>query len=210
MRCVVLILLLLAPSAVLLDRGVAEAGPNDWGYIGGSHPIRAPDSRDHWACKNGSVNLGERAHLDAALDQLASQTVMTAHQSSTCGSATDVVWIATGQDGIDGALGRAVCVKHASWGVCEQFWVFYDPAMHFLAAFDQCSSDQCVADSYRLNLILTYRHELGHTAGLHHYVGLLSRPYGTMNSSWLPRGHPDWLWYLVYGDIHALLIDAHM
>lgn len=135
---------------------------------------------------------------------------MTAHHSSACGTSTDVVWIEAELNGLDGALSQAICVKHASWGVCDQFWVFYDPAMNFLTALDRCSTNQCVAHTYRINLVLTYRHELGYTAGLHHYVGSLNKSYGTMNSNWVPQNHPDWLWFLVYGGIHVLLIDLNM
>lgn len=145
--------------------------PYSYGYTGGSDPIRQPDSRDHWHCKDNFDT--HRDWLDSAMSQLANQTVMSRSDASTCGSATDVVWVKTVLNALSNgaSVGRTTCVSHVAWGVCDQFWIQIDQPKHFQLSASLGSSDP--TGWYTINLQATMRHELGHSAGLHHYDGEL-------------------------------------
>lgn len=197
--------LLLAPAA----SSVADS-PTDWGYTGGSDPIRAPDSRDHWHCKTHYPI--EHQLLNSAMTQLDAQTVLSRNDSSSCGSSTDVVWVKTALCGIRncGAYGKTICVSHAYWGVCDQFWVLIDQPLHYVQALTRPDAASNPGHWYSVNIQLTMRHELGHSAGLHHYTGPLHPYYGTMNSATVPNSVPGYLYYLLWGPIHMWLINSHM
>lgn len=196
-------------TAWLLPAAAASSeGPTSYGYTGGVDPVRAPDSRDHWHCKdNFDVN---QDWLDSAMTQLDSQTVMSRHDAASCGSATDVVWVKTALNGLSGgaSTGRATCVSHVAWGVCEQFWVQIDQPKHFVLAASEGGSNP--SGWYSVNLQATMRHELGHTAGLHHYDGELDSAYGAMNSSWIPNGYSYTFQCLAYAGFQVTLINDHL
>ena len=198
---------LLAVAAVPATTAGADS-PYDWGYTGGSDPSRAPDSRDHWHCKT----YFDIHHdwLNSAVEQLDGQTVMDRYDASSCGTSTDVVWIKSELDGIDGGeyRARSLCATHVSWGVCDQFWTQVDQPWFYVAAFSQGASDP--SDWYSRNIQMAMRHEIGHTAGLHHYTGSLSSTYGVMNTVLVPNGTPGWLGYLAYKAFHEQLVDGNM
>ena len=185
----------------------AGAGPTDYGYTGGSDPVRAPDSTDHWHCKD---EFGiHHSYLNSAMQQLDDQTVMDRYDAGSCGSATDVVWVKTVLGGIDGGATEAktVCVSHVSWGVCDQHWVLIDQPSIYARAFTDGSSDP--GHWYAVNIQKTMRHELGHTAGLHHSTGSLNSTYQVMNTADVPNSNSSWLTYLAYAGLHEDLIDDH-
>lgn len=187
---------------------VAAESAFDWGYTGGSDPNRAPDSRDHWHCK---TNFGlHHDWLNSAMEQLDVQTVMYRQDASSCGSSTDVVWVQTALGGIDGGeyVAKTTCVDHVSWGVCDQFWVLIDQPWYYAAAFTYGSSDP--GTWYARNLQARMRHEVGHTAGLHHWGGSLTSGFGAMNSATIPNGTSGWLTYLAYASFHEDLIDGNV
>lgn len=186
----------------------AAAGPYDYGYTGGSDPVRAPDNRAHDYCKdNFDVHQG---WLDSAMDQLAGQTVMSDVALGSCASSTDVVWVKTALNGIDGGefVAKTMCTSHVSWGVCNQAWVLVDQPKHYVLSSVYGGSDPNAW--YTLNLQVTLRHELGHTAGLHHWSGALSSSYGAMNGAYVPNGTSGWLAYLAYQPFQVDLIDDHL
>jgi hypothetical protein len=195
-------------SVMVFGAGPAAAGPYDYGYQGGAAPTRRPDSRDHWHCKS-YFDL-HHDWLDSSMEQLDQQTVMWRADAAACGSATDVVWMKTGLNGIDGgeSLAATVCVAHAAWGVCDQAWVLVDQPLHFALARSLGGSDP--GGWYTANLLKTLLHELGHTAGLHHASGPLSPTWGPMNTAAIPVGTPNWATYLAYKPFQVGLIDANV
>jgi hypothetical protein len=186
----------------------ASAGPYDYGYQGGSDPVREPDSRDHSHCKS-HFDL-HHDWLDSSMAQLGQQTVMWRVNAPSCGSSTDVVWIKTGLNGIDGgeSVAKTVCVAHVSWGVCDQAWVFVDQPLHFALALSHGGGNP--GGWYTANLLMTFLHEIGHTAGLHHALGPLSPTWGPMNTAFIPNGTPNWASYLAYKPFQTALIDANV
>lgn len=200
----------IAAIAVLGIVGVApaDAGPYDYGYQGGSDPVRKPDSRDHWHCKT-HFDI-HHDWLNSSMSQLGQQTVMWRVDASACSSSTDVAWIKTGLYGIDGgeSVGKTFCVAHVSWGVCDQAWVLVDQPLHFQLALSLGGSDP--GGWYTANLLMTLLHELGHTAGLHHATGPLSPTWGPMNSAFIPTGTSNWATYLAYKPFQTALIDANV
>ena len=200
------VLLVVLVSVAVLAPSPASA--DEYGYPGGTSPLRYPDSADHWECKHSSVPSGSLGDLDTATDLLDTQTVMTDYHAGACASSTDVVWIAVGWGDLDGSLGRTVCVSHVYWGVCDVFWVMFDQTSHFIIA-QNVGGD--IGANYNLNLNITYRHELGHSAGLHHVTGSLSPGPGAMNSAWVnPDVVSNWWAYLVYGDHHVSHIEEYL
>lgn len=192
-----------APPAAYAD------SPYDYGYTGGDDRNRQPDSRDHWHCKN-YFDI-HQDWLNSAMSQLDAQTVMYRQDSSSCGSLTDVVWIKTALNAIAGGqlVGRSTCASHVSWGVCEQFWIEIDQPLHYVLAFSLGPSDP--GAWYDLNLTQTLRHELGHSAGLHHGpAGDLNPTWGAMIVAWIPNGNPNWLIYLAYQTFQVNLINSHL
>jgi hypothetical protein len=196
--------------SVLLLASPAAAGPYDWGYLGGSDPTRAPDSRGHSHCKD-HFDL-HASELNAAMSQLEDQTVMWRVDAASCTSATDVVWIKTDLYGIDGGelAAKTVCASHVSWGVCEQHWVLIDQPLHYVLANTGAYGGSDPGGWYSLNLQKTMRHHVGRTAGLHPHTGSLSSTFGAMNQAWVPNGTSGWLTYLAYQPFQVDLIDGNV
>lgn len=177
-------------SHLLLLIAVACVPPAPpYGYQGGSDPIRFPDGADHWYCMLPGMSPETQADLRSAMQNLDGQTEMyDVDAGPTCATSTDVVWVAAEWGAIDGAYGRYQCVSHSYWGVCDQAWVMFDQTAHFISAiqYNQTYGDD-IGSAYELNLNITYRHELGHSAGLHHYqTNQGANPaYGAMVSAWV-------------------------
>ena len=207
MRAVLAVGLLVA-AATLAVRTPAGAGPFDWGYTGGGDPTRAPDSRDHWHCK-AHFSL-HHDWLNSAVEQLDAQTVMYRQDASTCGSSTDIVWVQTALNGIDGGehIAEATCAVHVTWGVCDQFWALVDQPGHYVAALAYGSPDP--SGWYSRNLQRSLRHLVGRTAGLHPWTGPLNASFGAMNVAVVPNGTPGWLTYLAFDSFQAGLVDGNV
>lgn len=206
-------LALVGSLTLALSIAVAPPAAADWyqyGYTGGSDPIRFPDGNDHWYCKNYFDQHHE--WIDAAMSQLDSQTDMYDVGSSSCSSSTDVVWVKTELNGIFGgeAVGAAECVAHVTWGVCDQYWLMIDQPQHFFAAYTNGGSDP--GNWYSVNLQQTMRHELGHTAGLHHLSasGGLNPTVGAMISAWIPNGTSGWWAYFIYAPFQVGFINDYV
>lgn len=199
--------LVVAVSLVAATSAV-ESSPYDWGYTGGSDSTRAPDSRDHWHCK---TNFGlHHDWLNSAVEQLDAQTVMDRYDASSCGSSTDVVWVQTELNGIDGGeyIAQTLCATHVAWGVCDQFWSLIDQPWHYAAAFTYGGSDP--SGWYSRNLQKTMRHQVGRTAGLHPWDGGLSSTFGAMNEATIPNGTPSWLTYLAFTSFQVGLVNGNV
>jgi hypothetical protein len=203
-----LALLVAALLVGAVARPAAADSPYDYGYTGGSDPVRTPDNRNHAYCQD-HFDLHEDWQ-DAAMGQLDAQTVMSDDLQGSCTSATDVVWIKTALDGIDGgeSIAKTTCATHVSWGVCDQAWVQIDQPQHYVLSATYGGGNP--SGWYSLNLQVTMRHELGHTAGLHHWTGALSSTFGAMNIAFVPNGTSGWLTYLAYRPFQVDLIDEHL
>jgi hypothetical protein len=198
----------LAASLLALVSAPVGAGPYDYGYTGGSDPVREPDNRSHSHCK--TYFDVHHDWLNSTMAQLDSQTVMSKVDHGSCTSHTDVVWYKTALNGIDGgeSVASTACVAHVSWGICEQSWVLVDQPLHFELALALGGGNP--GGWYTANLLKTLLHEVGHTAGLHHATGPLSPTWGPMNTAFIPNGTPDWAAYLAYKPFQTGLIDANV
>lgn len=231
------ILLVVLAVTFVLSRAVPASAdsPYDWGYTGGSDPIRSPDDQEHRSCEFGSTTLSAR--MSGAMTNLDGQTDMWDLFDNPCQSFTDVLWVETGLNGAAGAYGYTECLTHSAWGVCDQFAIYVDPALHYFQALDSCGAryasgtpayNSCVAWEYDVNLELTFRHELGHSAGLHHYYNyvwmppfwvyndysqlpMLTSSWRTMVSAWVPygAGHTK-ANFTAYNSTHVGLINANV
>ena len=128
-------------------------------------------------------------------------------------------------------------MRHSAWGVCDQFWPVIDLTLHFFEALSSRGAryvsgsgtfNTCVAWEYDVTLDLTIRHELGHSAGLHHYWNYVFNPpfyvynvysqppqltssWRTMVSAWVPygAGHTKSN-FLGYNSTHVGIINANV
>lgn len=156
--------LILVLGLILTFPDAASSDP-----YGNPNPGYTPDDYDQWYCFDPSVQYSNRSYIDGAMANLDAQVPNVYDvYTSNCGTSTDVVWI----EQSNGILGQAVCWRWRDQAnqICDNFFVIYDTAPHFQLT-SYCGGD---ANQYIANLVITFRHELGHTRGLSHVL-----PYGS-------------------------------
>lgn len=159
------------------------------------------DGADHWYCFGAVSDGGQQTVISSSMSYLDDRTDMYDGYASSCSSATDIVWVAAD---LGDARGRTTCVNWASWGVCDQYWLAFDPAI-ILQESAICSTNP--GESYQVNLIKSVRHELGHSTGLSHPgtpVGCAGAGSDAMRSGWVPTS----LAWTAYNDHHRDHINA--
>lgn len=209
-----------AVCAVVLLGGLAgfamPANADDYGYPGGTSPLRYPDSADHWYCFRNVASGTDQNRIHTAMGILDSQTEMYDVYTATCGTSTDAAWEFVGWCQIPGGsgcpLGRTVCEQHVFWGVCDRFGVYIDATTHYFSAIDWVNAHGGdVGYSFNVNLNMSVCHELGHSAGLHHITGPLDPPVRCMNSAWIaPTNGWEELNYVMYSDHHVWHINNYI
>jgi hypothetical protein len=205
-------------SVIVAAIGIAvppQASADPFGY---PNPGQIADGADHWFCHTPSI-AGDETRIADAMTILDAQTDMyDAFAGSTCGTSTDVVWVR--DDGLTDAIfggsgsvslrGATLCVRWATWGVCDQAWVIYNRLEMFYNTVNNTSGAD-VGPNYDVNVRKTLGHELGHTAGLSHNNGADAAPCGSplpgpadpMRSSWVVT-NTVFHWY------NAHHIDCHI
>jgi hypothetical protein len=173
----VLAALLIVGTCSVTHAGQVSA--DDYGYSNddGQGPVPLHDSDDHWYCFDSSVSATWREQYRQSMSYLDATTDLYATAAATCGASTDVAFLHV--DFSTYALqGMTSCQSWAYWGVCDRNNVYIDPGNTLILTAD-CGAG---ADVFTINHIRVTRHELGHTAGLHHTpaVGTLcGTPFGT-------------------------------
>lgn len=175
---------LVAMVAVVGMSAAAEAGP--YGAEPGG-PGYIPDSVDHWFCFGGEIPADQRPRHRSAMAYLDDATVMYDVETSTCGSATDVIF--RQEHPIPGpfppnwvVFGYAPCINQGgAFGVvCEQGQVWIDPTAIFLAI----GGFSAPPHLYDYQLHFNLRHESGHSAGMGHSSGIHALASGVPPYDW--------------------------
>lgn len=162
---------------------LVPASADPYGY---PNPGYIYDSTDQYYCFDGTVAFGNIPEIQNAMEYLDDSTSVYDVYSPACGTSTDQVWIEQNLEG-SYVFGYSPCARYKPLAVCDQAWVIYSPPDHYEAAY-ACGGNV----AYQGNLIVTMRHELGHTVGLSHAatVGTLCGPVNgyavdAMVSDWI-------------------------
>jgi hypothetical protein len=185
--------------------GTFAANPAWSDPYGYPNPGFVHDGPDHYYCFHSSVPAGlDRSRINDSMNYLDSVTEIVEHLVLSCGTSTDLMWLYSSV----AALGRTTCVKWANelYHVCDAYWVEVNPSAH-LQFTALCAGGE---SEYEVNMILTVRHELGHTVGLSHDdpippdCGLPINGNDAMVSDWVPVS----LEWLDYNNHHRKHVDC--
>jgi hypothetical protein len=196
-RSVVVAILTTVAAVSFTPNSVAA---DDYGYsnLDGNGPVPVPDSQDHWFCFASVPEAAHRTIIRGSMSFLDDSTNMYDVESSSCGASTDV-WFRT-QALASGALGLTTCQSWTYWSVCDRYNVYLEKDA-FISVGAACDSS---ADVIEFNYVHTVRHEIGHTAGLHHVAPYKSVCTGiagsdAMSSDWV---NTNWL-FVTYSQHHV-------
>lgn len=142
-------------------------------------------------------------YLDSVTDLWDTQS---SSSGSSCGSATDIVFIYGNNPTYPTARGAAQCISwvYQPFGICQQSWVWVSTPNIFTDTLNNGGNGQ----NYEINVIKTIRHEVGHTVGTNHDIwNIYTIPTSLMGctvSGWVPT---NLVWALysahVISDINA-------
>lgn len=184
--------------------GAEVAGADPYAY---PNPGFWRDNDFHDYCYHSSVPSGsDRTRINESMSYLDDRTVITDDLDLSCGTDTDVMWIY--QD--DQFYGSTYCVTWANYiyKVCDAFWITINPGLH-LTSTAACGDGYT---EYNINMIMTVRHELGHSVGLSHLgssgFSCTAAPAGSdaMTSDWLGYQSLNWT---DYNNHHKAHIDCN-
>jgi hypothetical protein len=161
------------------------------------------DSLDHWYCFSAGVPAGSRQTYHDSLAYMDARVALHDVYTSTCGTATDVVY---NEGDLAGTTrGERTCVRWVNASVCDQSWISVDPG-RILTETANHGGGQA---NFDVNYIKTIRHETGHTLGLNNdgvtYSAAPAEWRDCMVSGWVPTS----LLWTTYSDHHVVHINAY-